>query len=265
MKKQKQTNKVVNLKEPIQTTIKQNVAQSVLEQIIVENIKPTPKWEFMLKDTFVWALFIANTVFGSIGFAITIFLMSNNEIVADYSLSTSLLNWIILSIPFVWILLTSLFIFVSFYNFKHTEEGYKFSVTKIFLANIAFVIFFGYFMYAFGISERLNTLFSNNVPYYNSMMDTRSQVWMRPDSGYLAGTISSVSNNSIDVRDFNGKNWIITITNAEIRGNVDLSVGSQIKILGTKISDTVFEGSEIRPWNSMGMGNGMGRGMMRNN
>jgi hypothetical protein len=170
-------------------------------------------------------------------------------------MARSLLEWLLLSIPFIWIILTLVFIFVAYYNFKYTEEGYRFSVVKILFINIGVVLILGLLINASGLSVNLNSMFSNTIPYYNKMMDTRLEVWMRPDSGYLSGTITSVYIDSVDIEDFYGNTWTIGITNSLIRGKVSLKVGNQIKIVGVKLSDNTFEASEIRPWNGVGMGN----------
>jgi len=229
-------------------------SKNTLQQIKKENIKPIPKWQFLLKDSLVWGLFVLNLIFGSIGFAISLYLLSNNDVLSDSSLVTNVWEWLILAIPLAWILLTTLFVFIAYYNFKHTSGGYRFTVVKIFLMNIVVSIVLGIVINGLGLSQKLNTIFSDNIPFYNHTMDLRSEVWMRAESGYLAGTIVDIDSDTkiLKIEDLNGKTWDIPYQDATVKGRVVLELGEEIKIVGKMVSDKVFEASEIRPW----VGNG---------
>ncbi|MBU1119652.1 hypothetical protein KKA50_00395, partial [Patescibacteria group bacterium] len=166
------------------------------------------------------------------------------------SLVTNAWEWIILSIPIAWILLTILFVFIAYYNFKHTKEGYRFTVVKIFLMNIVVSIVLGVVINGLGLSQQLNTVFSNNIPFYNHTMDLRSEVWMRPESGYLAGTVIDIDPNTmiLQLEDLKGKIWDIPFENATAKGKVVFRLDEKIKIVGKILPDNVFEAFEIRPW-----------------
>lgn len=234
----------------------EEVTKNTLQKIKQEKIKPIPKWRFLLKDSLVWGLFVLNLIFGSIGFAISLYILSNNDVVLESSLATNAWEWMIFSIPIAWILLTILFVFIAYYNFKHTKGGYRFTVVKIFLMNIVVSIVLGAIINGFGLSQKLNTVFSDNIPFYNHTMDLRSEVWMRPESGYLAGSIVEINldTKSFKLEDLNGKTWDISYSNATVRGRVSLQVGEEIKLVGKQLSTKTFDASEVRPW----MGNGMG-------
>ena len=44
------------------------ISKNVIEKIKKKEIKPIPKWQFLLKDSFLRILSVVNIVFGSIGF-----------------------------------------------------------------------------------------------------------------------------------------------------------------------------------------------------
>jgi len=228
----------------------EEVSKNTLQKIKKENIKPIPKWQFLLKDSLVWGLFVLNLILGSIGFAISLYIFGNNDVILDSSLVTNVWEWMILSIPLAWILLTVLFLFIAYYNFKHTSGGYRFTVVKIFLMNIVVSVVLGVVINGLGLSQRLNTVFSNHIPFYNHTMDLRSEVWMRPESGYLAGTIMDINSDTriLKIEDLKGKVWEIPYQDATVKGKVILELGEEIKIVGKILSDDVFEASEIRPW-----------------
>jgi hypothetical protein len=230
------------------------ITKNVMAQIKNENIKPVPKWEFVLKEYFIFGLFAFNLIIGSIGFAITLFILSNIDATLNIS-NTNLLQLLIFSIPFVWILITAIFIFTAYYNFKHTSDGYRYSVVKIFLINIVITFVIGIILTFMGVSEKLNNVFSQNIPYYSNIFDLRSQMWMRPNEGYLAGKITKIDsvNNTIVIHDLNSKEWVVSLKNALVKGRVVIRENEQIKILGKITDSNHFEATEVRPWSGQNM------------
>jgi hypothetical protein len=231
-----------------------NLTEKILGKIKEEKIKPIPKWQFLLKEQVTWVISIISIIVGGIGTSICFFLIANNDIFSTDFKDLSIIQTIVLAVPVFWIVISGFFLFLAFYNFKHTEGGYRWNVAKLFLINIVASLLIGGALYFSGASATLNNIFSY-LPYYNQIADVRDQVWMRPDSGYLAGDIVEINtdNQEITLRDLNNYLWTIDISDALIRPSVNITTGNRIKIVGQKESENVFIATEIRPW--MGMMN----------
>lgn len=229
-------------------------SKNVLEKIKKFEIKPIPKWQFMLKESFVKILFGINIFLGSIGFGIVLYLLSNSEILQDKTLESTVWEKIVLGVPYAWILLTIFFVFVAYYNFKNTQEGYRYDVIKILVLSIFISFFLGTVLYFTRLSERLNDLFVDNIPYYTHTLDLREKIWMRPEEGYLAGKIENIDEEmrSFELIDVEGNTWIVTYGKAIVKSRVQFVEEEEIKILGKVVSGNVFEASEIRPWEGSG-------------
>lgn len=229
-------------------------SKNVLEKIKKFEIKPIPKWQFMLKDSFVKVLFGINIFLGSIGFGIVLYLLVNSEVLQDKTLDTTLWERIVLGIPYAWILLTIFFVFVAYYNFKNTQEGYRYDVIKIFLLSIFISFFLGSILYFTRLSERLNDLFVEKIPYYTHTLDLREKIWMRTEEGFLAGKIKSVDHEMklFELIDLEGSVWEVTYGKAMVKSRVQLVEEEEIKIIGKRVSNNVFEALEIRPWGGSG-------------
>jgi hypothetical protein len=233
-----------------------DISKDILATIEKEQIKPRPRWEFLLKDYVIKGIALANIVFGSIGFAIIIYLISNNDAGSDPTITLSFWQRIIMAIPVLWIVFTLGFITISFYSFRHSDGGYKLNTVKLLIVSVIISLFLGIIINVTGLSERINSLLGANIPYYTHTFDTRNQIWMRPEEGYLAGKIVGLNDdNSLEIIDLDGKTWTVNIDSAVVKGRVNLAEGIQIKIIGQKTSEKSFSVNEIRPW--MGM-----RGMM---
>ncbi len=233
------------------------ISKSVIERIKKNDIKPIPRWHFLLKDSSLWILSVVNIILGSIGFSIIIYLLKNNDMVSEIRLANNFFEWIVFAIPILWILLTLFFLFIAFYYFKNTEGGYRFNAVKILLFSTLISILFGSVLYTSGTAEKLNDIFGKNVPYYKHSMDVRNAMWSRPDDGFLGGNILSVNSEEsiLVLKDFNGLEWNIEYENAILRGRVVVRIGEGVKMLGEKLDEKTFLAREIRPL--------VGRGMRR--
>lgn len=229
-------------------------SKNVLEKIKKFEIKPIPKWQFMLKESFVRILFGINIFLGSIGFGIVLYLLMNSEVLQDKTLLSTFWERIIFGIPLAWILLTIFFVIVAYYNFKNTQEGYRYDVIKIFLLSIFISFFLGSILYFTRLSERLNDLFVENIPYYTHTLDLREKIWMRTEEGFLAGKIKSVDDEMklFELIDLEGSVWEVTYGKAMVKSRVQLVEEEEIKIIGKRVSNNVFEALEIRPWGGSG-------------
>jgi hypothetical protein len=227
-----------------------DISSSIISEIKTKEIKPIPRWEFLLKEYVVWGIFVINLVLGSLGMGFIIYLFTHNEAVSEPTLVQNPLQWLFISVPIFWILLTLLFSFIAYYNFKHTAGGYRYTVAKILTVNLLISLILGILCNATGFVERINTALTEKIPYYQQFTDTRYQIWQRPEQGYLAGEIITIdeAGNQISLSDLNSKLWRVSITAATIKPSVSIKKGEKIKLLGKVIDENAFTASEIRPW-----------------
>jgi len=234
------------------------ISKQILEKIERDSIKPVGKWSFILKDSFIWFLFVLNIFIGSVGFAISIYLFELSDVLNLILSINDLIGVFILAIPVVWLILTVIFIFVGYLNLKYTKEGYRYPIFKIFLINTLLIIILGTVLSRIGISERLNTFFSDSIPSYQERIDPRYKVWNRPEEGYIAGDIVYIDDKVISLKDLDGNTWSIDYSNAFVRGMVNLDIGERVKVRGGVDKEGSFNATDILPWE------GRGRRMQQN-
>ncbi|GAB4140857.1 MAG: hypothetical protein Fur0024_2500 [Patescibacteria group bacterium] len=237
--------------------MERNLSEKVFEKIKNEKIEPKPKWEFLLKDSFLWGVFMISVVFGAIGFSVFLFLLIENNWSFYIESGKSFLEYFFLTMPYFWFFTSIILIFVVFYNFRHTKNGYKFEPIKIIFSSILVSVIFGLFFYKIGFAEKLDQIFYHKVPFYNNIMEHRNMVWSNPEDGYIMGKILNlnVEKRNFNLKDPNGKIWIVDFRDAEIRGRIELRNGENVRIIGKKVSDKNFYADSIRPlYRRKGMG-----------
>ncbi len=233
-----------------------NLADKITEKLEKENIKPTPKWQFLLKDYVLWVVFGINVLLGAVFFAIVLSSLGNNDWDIYKYLNQGFLEHIIRNMPYVRLTALGIFIFLSYYNYRYTDKGYKKKSRKIVLMGLVIIAIIGGTLAMFGRANILENVFKKAIPYYETVEEKRMKMWYHPEEGLLTGTIVKVDDGFV-IEDYYKKRWLIDISKADWRGPVqEAQIGQQVKIIGKQLEVNKFKAEEIRPWN----GNGWHRG-----
>lgn len=230
-----------------------DLSEKIINKIQQENIKPTPKWKFLLNEYILWFLFILNLIIIAISLSIVIYLLINNDIIWEFKLVGSLFKWFIYAIPIFWILLTVLLIIIGYFIYRNTQKGYRVEFIYLISLIVFSAVILGLLAYLLGLAFNINNYFSQKIPHYNNFADLRNKFWQSPQEGRIAGIILSKDEDAkiLEIEDLNGIKWKINYSNALIRANVKLNPGNYIKIIGTIENNTMnqFKALEIRSLN----------------
>jgi hypothetical protein len=225
-----------------------SISENTCERIEREKITPIPKWHFVLKNYSIWSFAIFSLFIGGAGTAVTLFRMRTEDWDLLKYVEGGFLKLFLVTMPYVWIAVVTLFLVVAYYNFKHTPYGYRRKPIYIFIVSLIVSFVVGVSAYAMGVGEALENYVQKNVPVY-SFISPKHRVWNNPQRGLLAGVVVSRDGNLLLVQDFTGKEWEVeisaeTVIKPRIR---DLSPGIYLKFVGTS-REKSFLAREIRPF-----------------
>lgn len=156
--------------------------------------------------------------------------------------------------PIFWLLFLILASFFSYYNFKHTEKGYKFSIKKIISINIILSLLLAIFLYYSWINAYIESKLETKIPNYRFLLVKDNnirmfKIWQNEKEGLLIWKIINVWDNSFTFIDYNNKQWNILLGDSiNIKASVDIQNWEMIKIIWKKIDNNEFEAIEIRPF-----------------
>lgn len=226
-----------------------DLSKNILQKIKKDEVRPYPKQYFLLKRSVIWTVFGLSILLGSIAGAIALFQLRHAEWDLYKNLSHSLVEFVLLVIPFFWLIFLMGFIWFAYYYFRQTEHGYRHAAVWVISLSIVLSILGGGLLYSTGLPERLERVFQENVPFYRKLQERKQRVWMSPGQGLLAGTITKViSEQKVELKDLHGNNWVIDIADTIWRGQLKPAENLQIKILGEMKGQNRFVANEIRPW-----------------
>jgi hypothetical protein len=241
-----------------------NLIEETIEKIKKDNIRPEPRWKYLAKKYSAWTSFFLVVFVGAAIFSVAYFLVSQ----LDWSLFAPLHRFSIFYylslIPYLWIFPLVILIYFAFFSLRKTESGYRYDFSKIILAVLGSLFLFGLLLAISGFGGRINAVITRGFPGYGKLVTTKESQWSQPEKGLLAGTVETVSKNSIDLQGFSGEEWQIdTDEKTLVRPSVNLESGQIIKVIGQKEGNQIFKASEIRPWQGNGKikkGSGAGNG-----
>ena len=233
-----------------------NFGDKVLQKIKNERICPKPRWQFLLKDYFVWFVFLMSLLLGSIAFCVMLHILFTNDWDLYQYLHTSFAGHILVSVPYLWLVFLAAFVLIAYYNFKHTKSGYRHETYFIVGLSIVGSLFLGTFLHSLGAGEKVENFVAESVPEYEKLTccSARKDIWVQPEKGLLAGEIKEVAENyDFYLDDFGGVSWHVKKAENILRhGLLFVAIGSKVKLIGEKEKEHIFIVREIRPWENKG-------------
>jgi hypothetical protein len=225
-----------------------NISQKVLEEIKNKKIAPTARWRFLLHDYFLWAVLAVSIAIGSFASSVIIYMIRNNDW-EIYEKSGGLLNFVIYTLPYFWLIILALIIFLIEYNLRHTKRGYRFEMIGILVSSVALSVIFGGALYKSGFGQRIEMFTAKKMPFYQAFTDHRQLVWNQPDRGLLAGEVVMIENNGqFMLIDLVEKKWRVVGEDIEFRRVEPLVIGHWVRVVGEKINNDIFRAVQVRPW-----------------
>jgi len=221
---------------------KTNISDKTLKIIEQNKIKPVPKWEFVFKKWGLW-----------LGFGLCLILLILGISVSWFGLADNIIT------PYFWLFIVFIFLTLSYLIFEKTKKAYRFTKWQVILFITIIGLIIGGILFKIGLGSNIDRNLESNLSFYRQVVPMKMAIWNNPESGYLSGEITNISDSNFEIRDFNGNFWIINGEDQLVRGRVQMVIGEEIKLIGNKVDDNTFKADEIRPWS------GMGQNMMKEN
>ncbi len=206
---------------------------SILNQIKEQHIKPRAKWIFILKDVSIWSLGILSLFLGAIAVSIIIYFIKNSDWDLYDEMSGSLLEYLLLAMPYFWLIFLAVFIFVVNYDLKHTRSGYRVSLLFVFSSSVFASVFLGVIFYNVGMGQALDDVLGENVAFYDRVINPMMGMWNQPERGRLAGLVEAkINDGQYQLIDMGRQEWLIDISNAKLPMDFEVEIGRPVRLLG---------------------------------
>jgi hypothetical protein len=220
----------------------------IMEQIDEDKIVPLPRWRFILLRIFFYLLALMSVIIGSLSVGVIFFLFIDYNQHGLLEVSYDITDFL-LAIPFVWIIVFALFIFITKIIVKHTKKGYKYSLFRIIFISVLLSVIFGSVLNFIGVGK-MTHYFLNKISIYNFATYDSMDAWDRPTFGRLGGIINSIKDNSnFSIIDFNGQTWQIHLSVSKNNKSFIPELNSTVRMSGSfESSSNIFIAPLIHEW-----------------
>jgi|WetSurMetagenome_2_1015567.scaffolds.fasta_scaffold15026_1 hypothetical protein len=228
--------------------INKEFGPKLLEKIKEEKIAPRPRWTFLLKKYVVWAAGIISLVVGGLAVSVIIYFVDDNNSSIYQRMDGSWLKFIFLTLPYFWLIFLAFFIFVFYYNLKHSGKGYRYPVLAMAAASLFLSLFLGAIFFQLGAGRLIDDLLGERLPLYPQVLNRQMVFWNAPDEGRLTGlVVAQISNSEFILLDIDRQSWqVMTAPDHYFLPGI-IEIGKPVRIIGIKTDDNVFQARDIFP------------------
>lgn len=229
--------------------MKNDLTNNILKTIEKQQVQPTARWIFLLKNYIIWIVALLALIVGGVSFAVVLEIMQNSGLDLYTSMGdNNVVMFLMHTLPFVWLLLVGLFIVLAYFNVRNTKRGYKYALHIVIFGSVAISAAFGTVLFATGVGDTADTVLSEKIPTYKKVMNRNDAFWHRPDDGFLQAQILATStHNALMVIDHQQKNWEVDTEEAKVVGHIQLAPGVFVRVIGRRIDDDEFQAFKIGP------------------
>lgn len=212
-----------------------------------EGLEPLPRWHFLLRDYVVWIAGTLTLLIGSAAVSVMIYLFKYNDWDIQEKVHKNFLEFLILTLPYFWIVFLFLFIFLLYFNIKKTKKGYRYPLWFIATISVLASIIMGGLMHLAGLGQKIDDVLGQRAPFYDQLINRQIIFWFEPSEGRLTGIVSSeLDSDSFQMVDPSGQAWLVKIEDGQAVPKF-LEKGLPVNVIGQMLDKENFEAEIIKP------------------
>lgn len=229
-----------------------NIKESVLDRIEAADIRPRSKWFWRCRSSLVWVLWGLSIVLGALSVAILIFASAHVRFSLFEATHSSRLALALEIMPYAWVGVFGLMLGFAYFNFRHTDRGYRYPLVHIILSSIGFSVVGGVLLHVAGLGYQLDMSLGRMSDMYKSQEEIAISLWQRPKEGRLVGKLlkGSVGQTKVTYKDIDGTTWLIQTTDLSRPDINNLLSGLETRVIGVLATNTpgLLHGCGVFHW-----------------
>ncbi len=222
-----------------------NLTEKIINKIKENEVKPVPRWHFVIKRIFLWVPGIICTLIGGISVYAIMYGTSHNGWEFRRFTHQSNYEFLVDTLQYIWILSFVLFYIFTINLIRITKDGYKYKISSILLISFLTSVIIGTSVFILINTSTMKYSFG----FEGQIKNEQRLHWSFPEKGRVLGLITDIKeNNYIIVKDQEGNEWNLNIEQipADIKNNIE--EGDIIRVLGEITEKNNFTACAIFPW-----------------
>ncbi|NBD74357.1 hypothetical protein GVX82_04950 [Patescibacteria group bacterium] len=216
----------MNFKDRILTTIKD------------QQVTPTPRWRFLLREYLVWVVVVLALVLGAIAAGLVVFVGANLQLVPTGALPHALLSNL-----FLWLGVFLLLATAAVWQFGRTARGYRYSLASVGGGALATGLVGGVVLFACGGMPAADQMAQEAVPGYTPLSEQARTYWLAPSEGRLVGVVVfSGPRQHFVLEDPSGGRWVVLMPTSSPAdfGHYAYLTDARVRVRGVELPEQRF-------------------------
>jgi len=226
---------------------KSELGTKILNQIKNHRLAPRPRWYFQLKYISLLVFLLFFSILGILATSILIYTWGHSDWTLYGQVGNFWQTWLAVT-PYLWLILLLSALVGSYWNFKHSRHGYRYSAFKILALIVGLSFFMGFTAYALGLNLWLDKTLTDKISWYNNLSCQRGKILVQPEKGLLAGVIQSrPTTDKINLQTFDNQFWMVTLEK-DLINNPIFSPQKSVVLQGIKDGISSFRATRAGEW-----------------
>lgn len=233
--------------------INQSLKNTLLERIEAEQVCPRSRMFFRGRECLVWFLWSISVVVGAFAIAVSLFVVTHRQYELYEATHDNFFTFMVEMLPYLWIVVFGLMVYVAVYNLRHTKHGYRYPLWMILASSVVLSFAGGSALQFFGFGYSIDNVLGRNMEMYMSQDKLEQKMWQAPSEGRLLGkqVFTTLSPEEFVVfEDATGQRWRMDVSELQSRDMELLASEKTVRMLGlTKNNELfIFHACGALPW-----------------
>ena len=221
-------------------TKQKNLKSQLFERIETENVCPRSKMFYKGRECFVWSLWLLSVLVGALAVAVSLFVVAHHQYALYEATHENAFTYLVEVLPYLWITIFGLMVYVAIYNLRHTARGYRHPVWVILLSSVVLSFAGGSVLNMLGLGYEVDEILGQHMRAYTSQQKLEYRMWQEPIEGRLVGrqvysTLAPTT--TVIFEDVEGKRWRMNVSELQPRDLDLLHSGKVVRLIGKKVGD----------------------------
>ena len=229
----------------------ENFSKKVMDKIKEEHIVPDSRFRLLWKSYLFWFLMLVMISLGALFFSLILLSFSDfNPSLFPHLKFFRLVKVLIVTAPYLWIVLSLMALIFGLMAFRNTNRGYRPSALFVTSLLVLVVSILGVVGHMFKISNRMDRMLFDRAPHIRDMASRFGERWSRPGDGMIGGRVVRTDENDFFLENMRGENWRIHVDErTKFSRGTRIAPGEKVGVIGEKIDDFAMQAFLVHCFN----------------
>ena len=224
------------------------LSEKILQEIEERRLSPRSAAYFLAKRWVFWALAAISIGLGALSVALGLFGALDYLQTGGRGFDEMPFDDLAGGIPALSALFFVLFVLSSYLALARTRRGYRWKPPVVVGLAALMSVIAGLLLYGLKAGPAVHAVLSANIPAYKTYTFIPYDEWRKPAAGRLGGEALSVNGQILRLKDFDGREWSIDISDATISFPESPVEEGDIAIRGEQTGPFSFKARSIDPF-----------------